>query len=166
MGELDGTYYIIKARLEQTTLTKMIEWFFDLRDHVREQAQPYYYVECNGFQDPWYQDVFLPALQKVEASKGTLTIQPDDRKKTDKFSRIEGNLEPLNRRGLLVFNEAEREDPHMMRLVEQFEAIEPTLSAHDDGPDATEGAYWILNNKLRLLAPIKVGHDRRNSKKY
>jgi hypothetical protein len=166
MGELDGVYYVIKAFLEQTTLNKMIEWFYDLRALVSERTQTYFYVECNGFQDPWYNDVFLPALQTIEREKGTLNVSPDDRDKPDKFSRIEGNLEPLNRRGLLVFNEAERDDPHMMRLIEQFEAIEPALSAHDDGPDATEGGYWIINNKLRVLAPIKVGQQRRNAKKY
>lgn len=166
IGELDGDYYIIKAYLEQTVLNKMVCWFYDLRDYVRERTQIYNYIECNGFQDPWYNDVFMPAVRAMEKEKGTLAITPDDRDKPDKFSRIEGNLEPLNRRGSLIFNEAEKEDPHMKRLVEQFEAIEPALSAHDDGPDATEGAYWIINNKLRILAPIKVGHDRRSAKKW
>lgn len=166
IGELDGTYYIIKVYLEQTVLNQMITWFYDLKAYVGEKTQMYAYVECNGFQDAWYQDVFLPALREAEKSKGTLAVNPDDRDKPDKFSRIEGNLEPLNRRGILVLNEDERTDPHMMRLEEQFKAIEPNLPAHDDGPDAVEGAVWIINNKLRALAPLTVGRDRRSNKKY
>jgi hypothetical protein len=144
----------------------MLKWFYNVRDFVRERSQVYYYIECNGFQDPWYNDVFSPALRSMEKTEGVMPVSPDDRDKPDKFSRIEGNLEPLNRRGSLIFNEAERDDPHMMRLEEQFKAIEPTLPAHDDGPDAVEGAVWIINNKLRRLAPIKVGQDRRTSKKW
>jgi hypothetical protein len=166
IGELNGDYYIIKARLEQTTLNQMLLWFYDLMGFVAERAQVYNFVECNGFQDAWYQDVFMPALRNMEKTRGTLAISPDDRDKPDKFSRIEGNLEPLNRRGSLIFNEDERNDPHMMRLEEQFKAIEPNLPGHDDGPDATEGGVWIINTKLRQLAPVKVGHDRRTSKKY
>lgn len=166
VGELNGDYYIIKAYLEQTVLNTMLKWFYSLRDFVRERTQTYYYIECNGFQDPWYNDVFSPALRTMEKTEGVMPVSPDDRDKPDKFSRIEGNLEPLNRRGSLIFNEDESDDPHMTRLVEQFKAIEPTLPAHDDGPDAVEGAVWIINNKLRRLAPIKVGQDRRTSKKW
>jgi hypothetical protein len=102
----------------------------------------------------------------MEKAKGTMAISPDDRDKPDKFSRMEGNLEPLNRRGSLIFNEDEKDDPHMQRLEEQFRAIEPGLPAHDDGPDAVEGAVWIINNKLRRLEPMTVGKDRRTKNKY
>ncbi len=166
LGELNGDFYIIRARLEQTILTKMLGWFYDMRDLVAGRTQVYNYIECNGFQDPWYQDVFMPALRAMEKANGILAIAPDDRDKPDKFSRIEGNLEPLNRRGSLIFNEAEQDDPHMQRLVEQFKAIEPSLPAHDDGPDATEGGVWIINNKLRTLAPMTVGRDQRTKHKY
>lgn len=166
VGELNGNYYIIKVYLEQTVLTKMLKWFYDLKAFVRERAQMYNYVECNGFQDAWYQDVFQPALRNMEKTEGTMAISPDDRDKPDKFSRIEGNLEPLNRRGSLIFNEDEQEDPHMQRMVEQFQAIEPNLPAHDDGPDAVEGAVWIINTKLRRMAPITVKKQVRSKNKY
>jgi hypothetical protein len=166
VAELDGKYYVLKARLEQTTLTQMLLWFFDLRDWLSGKSQTYFDVECNGFQDAWYQDVFLPALRIMEKEKGTLPISPDDRDKPDKFSRIEGNLEPLNRRGQLILNIAEKEDPHMRRLEEQFLAIEPQLGAHDDGPDAVEGAVWKINTRLRFMQPIMVCKDQRSKYKY
>lgn len=166
VGEYNGDYYIIKARLEQTTLNVMLKWFYDLYRYASAQTQVYMLVECNGFQDAWYQDVFMPALRNMEKTEGTLAIAPDDRDKPDKFSRIEGNLEPLNRRGSLILNEAEKDNPHMTRLEEQFLAIEPNSSAHDDGPDAVEGAVWIINTKLRNLAPMKVNVQKRTKNKY
>ena len=54
----------------------------------------------------------------------------------------------------------------MRRLEEQFKAIEPKLSAHDDGPDAVEGAVWIINNKLALMAPPVVVKGKRTKYKY
>lgn len=166
LGILDGVLYIINCRLEQTTTKSMIGWFYDLQEYVGGATQVYNAIECNGFQDAWYQDVFTPQLQQVEKEKGLLPIIPDDRSKPDKFSRIEGNLEPLNRNGKMIFNEAERNNPHMMRLEEQFKAIEPSLPGHDDGPDAVEGGYFIANNKLRTIAPLKVGSNKRSKYKY
>lgn len=166
LGILDGVLYIINCRLEQTTTKNMIEWYYDLQDYVGGATQVYNAIECNGFQDAWFTDVFTPQLNQVEKQKGLLPIIPDDRSKPDKFSRIEGNLEPLNRNGKMVFNEAERNNPHMMRLEEQFKAIEPSLPGHDDGPDAVEGGYFMANNKLRTITPLKVGANKRSKYKY
>ena len=164
-GMAEGRLYIIKAFLEQATLAAAINWFYDIHDYIGGKVPVYNFVEVNGLQDPWYQDVFKPALLKVELTKGYhVSIADDRRAKPDKFSRIEAALEPLNRVGSLIFNEAEIGDPHMQRLKEQFEAIEPALNAHDDGPDAVEGAYYIINTKLRQLAPIAVGTNRRGAK--
>ena len=88
--------------------------------------------------------------------------------KPDKFSRIEGNLEPLNRLGNLVLNEAERGNPHMKRLEEQFLLVNPRLSAPADGPDCIEGGVWIINQKIAALQPgsFKIGKQcYTNSKK-
>ena len=75
-------------------------------------------------------------------------IIPDPRKKPDKFSRIEGNLEPLVRTGRLVFNIREKENPNMKRLIEQFKLFSPGMKAPADGPDAVEGGVFICNNKV------------------
>ena len=36
----------------------------------------------------------------------------------------------------------------MKRLAEQFTAFAPGSRAHDDGPDAVEGAIWKINEIL------------------
>ena len=83
--------------------------------------------------------------------------------------RIESLLEPLNRNGKLFLNETERDSPGMKMLAQKFLAFAPGSTAHDDGPDAVEGAIWIINNKLKALATGSVGtieRTRPNSKFY
>jgi len=76
-------------------------------------------------------------------------------------------LEPLNRNGHLYLNDHERHNPHMERLAEQFIALAPGSHAHDDGPDAVEGAIWIINQKTGkgvgngIVAIAKPVNDKR-----
>ena len=168
VGCLNNTYYIIKAFCEQTTISQMARWFYLMDEKVNNQTSLYHYMEINGLQDTFYEDSFMPRMRTVAKGKGRLIqVSKDTRKKPDKFTRIESRLEPLNTSGRLVFNGAEQNDPHMKRLVEQFEAIEPSLPAHDDGPDATEGGVWIIDHKLAAMQPVIVGkHRRKNNKRY
>lgn len=167
VGETGGTFYIIKAFVDQTTIARLLDAWYDMDAHVNGVSSLYNYIEAGSLQDTFYQELFLPKLIDAGKSKGKhLSIGPDHRSKPDKFTRIEATLEPLNRQGRLVFNESEKTNPHMLRLEEQLKAIEPSLPAHDDGPDAIEGAVWIINHKLRIMAPPKVGQVRRSKYKY
>ncbi len=80
-------------------------------------------------QDPFFQQVFQPLVRKVRREQGVeLYIRGDEDKKTDKATRIEANLEPLNREGNLIFNEAERDNPHMKRMADQFRLFNLSLT--------------------------------------
>jgi hypothetical protein len=166
LGIYKGKVYVIKAFVKQTTLDEMIDWFYMIRDYVNGKCQVYYYMECNGFQVPWFDDVFTPALKKRYLKQGILSVSKDDTDKGPKFQRIEGDLEPLHRNGDLVFNKEEENNSGMKTLIEQFEALDPLLSAHDDGPDATQGAYALANNKLRILPKVEVGKTKRSKHKF
>lgn len=152
IGELDGIFYILDCRLEQTTTAQMIAWYYDYDERVQGRCGIYHLIEEGGLQRTFYEDIFLKELRQVGIGRGKhLSIAADRRKKPDKFTRIESTLEPLNRQQRLVLNEAERTNPHMLRLEEQFKAIMPSLPGHDDGPDAVEGGVWFINNKLRVI---------------
>jgi len=132
--------------------------YYELEQCVGTGTQIYNLLENNSLQDPFYQQVFLPLFQEAgHAHDHYIHVSPDERKKPDKFARIEGNLEPLNRIGKLVFNIAEKNNPHMQHLEEQFKSVDPQLSAPVDGPDAVEGGYFILNSKNKLMEPIILG---------
>jgi len=167
VGQAGGRFYIITCFLQHVVNMEFVRWYYDLKDYVKEKTQVYNYIENNSLQDPFYEQVFIPLFSQLSQEKGhSINMVPDDRKKPDKFARIEGNLEPLNRTGKLIFNEDEIKNPHMQRLKEQFEAVEPTLSTLVDGPDAVEGAIWIINAKIRSSKPPVVKSLSKTIKRY
>jgi len=153
-GLLEGKLYVITGYLDQVTNAQYVDWYYNLRDFVGVgKTQLYNYIENNSLQDPFFQQVFIPLFYEASKTKGVIPISPDDRKKPDKFSRIEGNLEPLNRTGRLILNEKEKSNPNMVRLYEQFLLCAPGLPSPVDGPDAVEGANFILNSKTAEITP-------------
>ena len=157
VGKYEGRTYIYTGWLDQIKNEAFVECFYDAKEYIKERTQAYYFIENNSLQDPFYEQVFIPLFKKKAAEKGYhIPVSPDERKKPDKFARIEGNLEPLNRRGDLVFNEAERGNPNMIRLEEQFLMVNPQLNAPADGPDCIEGAEWVCNNKLTTHTKIQL----------
>jgi hypothetical protein len=154
VGRIGAKVYVIKTFLEQTTNSNFVEWFYNIRDYVGNDIIIYNYIENNSLQDPFFEQVFKPLFfARGKACGSYISIIPDDRKKPDKFTRIEGTLEPVNRMGNLIFNEAESSNPHMQRLTDQFKAVSPTNKNFIDGADAVEGAVWITNTKIQALTP-------------
>lgn len=152
VGFHEGKYYIITGFLDHVTNAEFVQWYYALRDYVAAKTQVYNFIENNTLQDPFFEQVFIPLFTEAAKTKGFIGITPDQRVKPDKFSRVEGNLEPLNRFGKLVFNEKEKENPHMKRLAEQFLTVNPQLTAPIDGPDCIEGAVWVINEKTSEMA--------------
>lgn len=167
IGEHDGKFYILTAFLEQAHNHKFITWFYDIEEWSKNSTVIYNYIENNSLQDPFYEQVLSPLfITEGAARQHYIHIIPDERKKPDKFARIEGNLEPLNRQGRLIFNINEIANPHMQRLADQFKALDPQLSAHADGPDAVEGGVWVINNKNTSMAPMKLGVRKIHKKRF
>ena len=55
----------------------------------------------------------------------------------------------LIERGEVIFNAKENEHPGMLQLEEQLLMFERGSRAHDDAPDALEGAIWMLSRMSR-----------------
>lgn len=146
VGKWEDEYHVLKCYLEQTTTAKMVDWHYHIRQLVGERVC-YYYMEQVFLQDMLIKEFYDVCNQRG----GIIPITGDQRSKPDKFTRIESLLEPLNRNGKLFLNENEQQNPHMQRLEEQFMALSPQSRAHDDGPDAVEGAVWMINDKLMQL---------------
>lgn len=163
-----GKFYVLNGFLDHVVNDDFVKWYYDIKERVGDKTTIYNYIENNSLQNPFYEQVFIPLFQKHAETKGMISIIPDDRKKPDKFSRIEGNIEPLNRAGLLVLNEAERGNPHMKRLEEQFLLINPKLTAPADGPDCVEGGIWLINQKIATLNEdnYTIGRSKRGVKKF
>ena len=154
IGKHKGVYYIIKGFLARETNANFIGWYFELDKYVAGRTNVYWYIENNKLQDPFYQQVFKPLLRDECATRKTqLFIREDTRKKTDKATRIEANLEPLDRLGTWVFNEDEKDNLHMQELINQFKLFELTLPYPADGPDAVEGGVTMVDTKTGELEP-------------
>lgn len=163
VGRYKSEYHIIKAYCDQVTTGTMIDWHYQIAEWVDGRVPVYYYMEANFLQDTILAEFWKEAANR----KYTIPIKGDMRKKPDKFTRIESLLEPLNSNGQLFLNERERKNPHMVTLEEQFKMIEPGSRAHDDAPDAVEGAVFLINQKDKVLkaSSIDIRQPRRRKSK-
>lgn len=110
----------------------------------------------------------MPLFTAKGKTNGFIGIIPDTRKKPEKFDRIEGNLEPLNRQGRLILNVDERDNPHMRRLEEQFLLVNRAMKSPADGVDCIEGGVWIVNQKITTLTSgsYTIGQRRVSKKRF
>lgn len=162
-------YYVHKAWVDQMSNANFCEYLFEAQAIcTRAGVDPIYvYIENNTLQDPFYEQVLLPHIYRISDERKTaLPIRPDDRKKPEKYSRIEGTLEPLNRLGYLIFNKMEEANQHMERLIAQFTNFSRKAKLMD-GPDAIEGAVKIIQDKEASNANglIEV-FKRKSNEKY
>ena len=162
-----NTYYIYSGFLDVMGNDNFIRSLYACRDYVDRACPAYYYIENNTLQDPFYEQVLLPLVyQHGHEMGGVLGILPDTRKKPEKWPRIEATLEPLNRMSNLIMNIREKDNPHMKRLEAQFKAAKATAKELD-GPDAIEGAVYIINQKMNTYEDNNVQFQfRARSSKY
>ncbi len=154
VGKIKQTYYVIKGFVARVTNAEYIEWFYLLRQYIGSKTAVYCYQENNSLQDPFFQQVFKPLIRAANESKhDDLYIIGDDRAKVEKATRIEAKLEPLDRNAMMFFNEDEKDNPHMIELIDQFKLFELTLPYPADGPDCIEGGFHIIDSKMKELEP-------------
>lgn len=141
----NGELHLIAAFCRQTTVAEMVRWLYDLHQRIADaNAAAMFYMEAN-----FMQDIILDEFYREGQARGyQLPITPDRRKKPDKFQRIEA-ISPLWERGFVYYNEDQRADPDYTAALEQTLAFERGMTSHDDGPDADEGAIYILQRTAR-----------------
>jgi hypothetical protein len=163
IGKWKDEFHVIKAFCKQTTTAEMVDWHYQIMDIVGV-CGCYYFME-----EVFMQDLFYTEFNKENIARHkAVPITGDQRAKPQKFVRIESTIEPLSRNGKFYLNEEEKSNPHMIALDEQFIAFGPGSRAHDDGPDACEGAIWIINNKEAVMAAgnITLIERKGNTKRY
>ena len=161
-------FYLYKCWVDNTTNSNFIDWLYAAKIYVDNTTQLYTYIENNTLQNPFYEQVLLPLIyEKSREYKTSLGVTPDDTAKPDKWYRIEGTLEPLVRMGSLIFNIAEKDNPHMKRMEAQFKTANAN-SRTLDGPDAVQGAVKISQDKVYVKAAggIQTFKPTNNSKRY
>lgn len=161
------SFYVCKVRVDTMSTAHFVGALFDLYEWAARQGAENVrvWIENNSLQAPFYEQVLLPAIFEESHRRGELLpVVPDTRDKKDKYTRIEGTLEPINRAGLLIFNEAEAGDPDMQRMKAQMRNVSQKQKRMD-GPDMLEGGVWLLKQFAKLKASEGVYFVKRNNNK-
>lgn len=163
VGQHKEEYHVVKYFCAQTTTAIMLQWYYMIMRFVAFVVNVFYLIEW-----PWIDDTLKLEIQASnKREKVTLPLGPDEREKPDKYFRIESLLEPLNRNGHLWFNIDDKDSPHGIAMRAQFKAFGPKSKAHDDGPDAVEGAVWTINSKtVNNASSIQTLKRPRNKKRF
>lgn len=167
VGYRQQKFYVYKMWVDQMSNSKFVDCLYEAYKHLvlHKVDTKRIYIENNSLQDPFYEQVLLPLIyQRGRDNQFTIPITPDARKKPDKFFRIEGTLEPLNRLGQLIFNNTEKEEPNMTRAHDQMLGVSPTTKIMD-APDAIEGACWLIQNRV-VKKQSTYTSGQRSSRKY
>jgi len=160
IGKWRHEYHLLLCRLEQTTVTKMVDWHYEIMDYIKGEGNVDYYMEANFIQDMLLQNFDDEAKKRGLA----VPIRGDKRAKPDKYGRIE-SMSPIFEKGYFFISVTQKECPHVERLIGQFCSMEKGSKTPDDGPDAVEGAIHILNQKTKSnQMPIVIQRNNSSSK--
>ncbi len=143
-----GQLWHLRAFVRQASVAEMARWCYDLYEWAQHEGIAIrFYMEANFMQDMLLQDF----TTEGEGRGYQLPILPDKRKKPDKFQRIETSA-ALWERGFVYYDETQRDDPDMLRGLDQTLAFQRGMSGHDDAPDADEGAISLLTRHARAAS--------------
>lgn len=162
VGRKGKYYHIIWAWVRQASRVAMVSAHYDIDEGIRKKTfipgvKPGHrevicphYLEANFLQE----ELYMSEYDSEGESRGKmLRLRSDKRAKPDKFGRIE-DLSPLAERGLIVFNKKLQKNIDMITLRDQFLSFP---NGHDDGPDAVEGAIYLLTKTNRRSDDRPVG---------
>ncbi|MBP1631207.1 MAG: hypothetical protein H6Q15_2100 [Bacteroidetes bacterium] len=152
-GKIGRELHNLRAFVRQCSVAEMVRWMYDFYEEMLEKdIVCNYYMEAN-----FLQDTLLDEFTTEGDIRGyQLPIIGDKRKKPDKFQRIEA-VSPLWERGFVYYNLLLENDKDMKTGIDQTLSIEKGMSGHDDGPDADEGAIWMLQKHTRIdKFPVQI----------
>lgn len=140
LAKIGPRYHLLKARVERTTVSAMIDWHYEIDAWIAGRAAVFWYIEAN-----FTQDIFLKDFQTAANKRGKLLpVVGDKRKKPNKEARIEA-MSPIFQNGFFTIAVEEQDCEHVAELINQFILFEKGSKAPDDAPDATEGAIFLLD---------------------
>lgn len=143
VGRAGINFHVLKVFCRQTSRTNMVQAHFDLYWHcVNANVSAMHYIEMNSLQVGLMDEY----MREAESQGRPMPIKGDNRKKDKKETRIEA-LEPFFTRKLISFAEGLQSDPDFRNFLDQLLTFP---GPYDDGPDALEGAIWMLQTGSRL----------------
>ena len=159
-GKAGTQLWHLRAFVRQCSVAEMVRWCYDLYEWAQATGVAIkFYMEAN-----FMQDMLMDDFTKEGDLRGyQLPIIGDKRKKPDKFQRIEASA-PLWERGFVFYDESQKDDPDMLRGLDQTLAFQKGMRGHDDAPDADESAISILQKHSKITNFTPSFGKRRNAK--
>lgn len=161
VGLHNGDFHIRKVFCGKASVEEMIEWCYEMFYYVKRGSGAYIFK----MEEVFLQSLLYKDFNAAGKTKGLqLPVSGDTRKKPDKDARIEA-MSGYFERGNVFIDEDIEADHHCRALVEQFLNFEPKIKTLKDGPDATEGAFHILQQALTLNINIGIGSKHKSKHK-
>jgi predicted phage terminase large subunit-like protein len=160
-GIKNGKLYLLRSFVRQSTVTNMVNFYYNVHESLPEGASCQYWMEAN-----FLQDTLLDQFKVEGEVRGyQLPIRGDKRKKPNKFLRIE-NTSPYYERGVITYDEKLKEDKDTKTGTEQLLAFEKGSRVHDDAPDADEGAIYMLQKNTKTSNFVPLFGERTHSRSW
>lgn len=158
VGRVGKYYDVLDMWVRQATTGAMVKAHYDMAKELELQGASLvsHFMESNFIQDLILEDYVTESITRGYM----LNVRGDDRKKPDKYGRIEA-LTPLFERTVIRFNEAIRNTVDFRNFKDQLIGFP---AAHDDGPDALEGGIWQINRRAQINVPLISGGQRRSNR--
>ncbi|MFC0182756.1 phage terminase large subunit [Pseudarcicella hirudinis] len=160
VGKIGREFHILHTYVRQKSRADVAKWLYDLyEDKKLYLLNIRYLIEGLFAMDEFVNDFDMEGLIRGY----TIPVRADKRGKTDKYDRIEGMSGFFEKH--LVFLSKKDKSPDQTVLVDQILAFEKGSNAHDDAPDALQGAISYLN-KRTYKKQTKSAFGKRTSFKF
>lgn len=147
IGKTGTELHIIHCFVRKCSINELVRHWYTFHESLHGRAIIDYFMEANFIQDLIFDEFVREGVQRGYQ----LPLRKDNRSKPDKFARIEA-LSPLFERGFVKINRDLKNTEDCKQLVDQLLSFEKGSRVHDDGPDALEGAIFILNQRTKRRA--------------
>lgn len=156
IGKIGMQYHLIDCWVRQANTSAMVKAHYDMYEQNGSRTEGV--TIWNFIEGGFIQDLFIEDYKKeAETRNYMLPIRPDERKKPKKEERIE-QMTTIFERGFFYVNEKLRGSIDYQNWLDQLLGFP---NAHDDAPDATEGAVFIANQKTRTDSIPQMGQRTR-----
>lgn len=160
IGKLGKYYDVLAMWVRQASTGAMVKAHYDMGEWLESQGAVniVHFMESN-----FMQDLILSEYVTESIPRGyMLRIKGDDRKKPDKYGRIE-SMTALYEREVIRYNESLKGSTDFRAFKDQLIGF-PT--GHDDGPDSQEGGIWQIDKRVRsqMAGGMTTGGTRRSKR--
>ncbi len=163
VGLYKGEIHVRKAFCDVASVAEMVRWGYEMDRYLKEgSGAAQFYMEEVFLQNLLYKDF----NEEAKRQGYPLALRGDQRKKPDKDSRIAARAGQFER-GQVFFDQAEQGNHHMQNLVDQFLLFHMgSTRVKKDGPDAFEGAVFLLEQMIFTSEKPLVGAKISNTKRW